>query len=237
MSGARPAEGAPRAPAARSARGVFVAGTDTGIGKTHVAVALLAAAVAQGRRAVGMKPVAAGLDPGGGEPDDVARLRAAGNVDADAHARNPYAFAPAIAPHLAAMRAAQRIDLDVIASAYAKLASVSDVVVVEGAGGVLVPLDATRDMLDVPARLALPVALVVGIRLGCLNHALLSALAVRARGLVLAGFVANRIDPHMDAADDNVRALQERLGAPLLADLAVGATAIDVAALRALALV
>jgi len=100
-----------------------------------------------------------------------------------------------------------------------------------------VPLDATRDMLDVPARLALPVALVVGIRLGCLNHALLSALAVRARGLVLAGFVANRIDPHMDAADDNVRALQERLGAPLLADLAVGATAIDVAALRALALV
>src|SRR5262249_20935664 len=133
---------------------------------------------------------------------------------------NPYAFAPPIAPHIAAHAARVAIDLDVIAAAYSRLAAIADAVVVEGAGGALVPLGRTTDMLDICARLHLPVLLVVGVRLGCINHALLSALAVRARGLTLAGWVANRIDREMLEADANVSALTERLSAPLCADLA-----------------
>ena len=161
-----------------------------------------------------MKPVSAGLAADGSANPDVAALVAAGNVDAPLADRNPYAFAPAIAPHLAAAQAGVTIDLAVIAAAYARLAAQSDVVVVEGAGGVLVPVDATHDMLDVAARLRLPVLLVVGMRLGCLNHALLSAAAIRARGLDLAGWVANCIDPQMQAVAANVEALSLRLQAP-----------------------
>lgn len=204
-------------------RGVFVAGTDTGVGKTCVAVALLRALGAAGVRAVGMKPVAAGLDPGAALADDVVRLRAAAGVDAPLEAVNPYAFAPPIAPHLAARAANVAIDLARIRDAHAELARRAQVVIVEGAGGVLVPLSAQDDMLDIPRVLGLPVLLVVGLRLGCLNHALLSAMAVRARGLVLAGFVVNRIDPGMDAIEGNVATLCERLGAPMLADLPWGA--------------
>lgn len=198
--------------------GLFVTGTDTGVGKTVVAVALLRALATGGRRAVGMKPVAAGIDPGAAWNADVASLAAHANVAAPLATINPYAFAPPIAPHLAAQLAGTSIDLDRIAGAYATLAAAADVVVVEGAGGALVPLGPWSDMLDVPARLGVPVLLVVGIRLGCLNHALLSALAIGARGLRLAGWVASRIDPSMLAADANVVALQERLGAPPVAD-------------------
>jgi dethiobiotin synthetase len=132
---------------------------------------------------------------------------------------NPYAFAPPIAPHLAAARAGVVVDLDRCAAAFGRLAAAADRVVVEGAGGVLVPLGPHADMLDLAARLELPLLLVVGIRLGCLNHALLSAQAIRARGLVLAGWVANRVDPAMAEADANVAALAERLPASLVADL------------------
>jgi dethiobiotin synthetase len=201
------------------AHGIFVTGTDTGVGKTLVAAALLRALVASGRRAVGMKPVAAGIAPGDDCNADVAALRAAGNVAAPLADVNPYAFAPAIAPHVAARNAGVAIDVEAIATAYARLAASADVVVVEGAGGPCVPLGATSDMLDVPRRLGLPVLLVVGIRLGCLNHALLSALAIDARGLALAGWVANRIDPNMEAADASVEALAARIAAPLVADL------------------
>ena len=154
-------------------RAIFVTGTDTGVGKTHVAAALLRALAAGGARAVGMKPVAAGIEPGAMRSADVAALQAAGNVDAPLDDVNPYAFAPAIAPHLAAARAGASIDLDAIAAAYRRLCAHADAIVVEGAGGALVPLGAKNDMLDIPARLGLPVVLVVGIRLGCLNHALL----------------------------------------------------------------
>lgn len=205
------------------ARGLFVTGTDTGVGKTVVAAALLRALTLSGRRAVGMKPVSAGLAADGSANPDVAALGAAGNVDAPLADRNPYAFAPAMAPHLAAARAGVSIDLAVIAAAYARLAAHSDVVVVEGAGGVLVPVDATHDMLDVAALLRLPVLLVVGMRLGCLNHALLSAAAIRARGLDLAGWVANCIDPHMQAVAANVEALSRRLQASPVALIAWGA--------------
>jgi dethiobiotin synthetase len=214
----------------RTAAGVFVAGTDTGVGKTVAAVAMLRAWVAAGARAVGMKPVAAGLDGATGLNADVVALDAAGNVEAPLADRNPYAFAPPIAPHLAASEAGVAIDLASIGAAYRRLASRADVVVVEGAGGVLVPLDDGRhDMLDVVSSLGLPVVLVVGVRLGCLNHALLSALAVRARGLPLAGWIASRIDPAMARADDNVAWLRRRIAAPLLADLGSPDAAIPLA--------
>jgi len=206
------------------ARGIFVTGTDTGVGKTVIAAALLRALAAESCRAVGMKPVAAGLDKAEDAADAVAAdtraLIAAGNVDAPARDVGPYVFAPPIAPELAARAAGVIIDLDVIAAAYARLAAGADAVVVEGAGGALVPLSRAADMLDIPARLRLPVLLVVGIRLGCINHALLTALAIRGRGLTIAGWVANRIDRDMLEGDANVAALTERLGAPRCADFA-----------------
>jgi len=196
---------------------IFVAGTDTGVGKTYVARALLRAHVAAGRRAVGMKPVAAGVEDGAPVNADVAALAEAGNVDAPLADRNPYAFEPAVAPHLAAAAAGVTIDLAAIEAAYARLAACADVVIVEGAGGTLVPLGARHDMLDIPHRLRLPVLLVVGIRLGCLSHALLSEQSVRARGIELAGWIANIMDPGMPMRDENVAALAQRLAAQCVA--------------------
>ena len=201
---------------------LFIAGTDTGVGKTYVARALLEAHVARGRRVVGMKPVAAGIDVGAAVNADVAALAEAGNVDAPLAERNPFAFAPAVAPHLAAKAAGTTIDLAAIEVAYRRLAARADVVIVEGAGGVLVPLDARRDMLDIAQRLRLPVLLVVGIRLGCLNHALLSEQAVRARGLTLAAWVANVVDPAMPLTEENIATLQHRLAAPCIATVRHG---------------
>ncbi len=198
-------------------RGVFITGTDTGVGKTVFACALLRAYVARGWRAIGMKPIAAGVAPGAECNADVAALAAAGNVDAPLALRNPFAFAPAIAPHLAAAEAGIAIDLERIGEAYERLAARADRIVVEGAGGVYVPLDARRDMLDVARALSLPVVLVVGVRLGCLNHALLSATAIRTRGLTLAGWVANLVEPAMARIDANLAALDERLPAPRIA--------------------
>ena len=194
-------------------RGLFVTGTDTGVGKTVVAAALLRALGNAGVRCVGMKPVAAGFDESGVNADVLA-LAAAANVDAPLADRNPYAFADAVAPHLAAQASGTTIDMAVIAAAAGRLATRADALIVEGAGGVLVPLDASHDMLDVAAMLGLPVLLVVGLRLGCLNHALLSALAIRRRGLELRGWVANRLPAPMRLADRNVETLAERLGAP-----------------------
>jgi dethiobiotin synthetase len=200
--------------------GLFVTGTDTGVGKTRVAVALLRALAGEGRHAVGMKPVAAGIAPGAAANADVDALRAAGNVVAPPADVNPFCYAPPIAPHVAAAEAGQPIRLETIVAAYERLAQRADVVVVEGAGGALVPLGGGADMLDIAAALRLPVLLVVGIRLGCLNHALLSELAIRGRGLRLAGWVANRVDPAMERADDSVRTLDALLGSPRIADLA-----------------
>jgi dethiobiotin synthetase len=184
-----------------------------------------------------MKPVAAGIDAGGAVAADVAALAAADGRDVPLSDRNPYAFVPAIAPHVAARDAGVAIELDVVAAAYGRLAPVADVVVVEGAGGVRVPLGPAVDMLDLARRLRLPVLLVVGVRLGCLNHALLSADAVAARGLALAGWVANRVDPGMARADDSVAELRARLPAPLVADLGWGAAgAVPAGALAALGL-
>lgn len=204
-------------------RGIFVCGTDTGVGKTRVAAALLRGLAADGIRAVGMKPVASGIEPGAEWNEDVLALRAASDAAAVKAARpedlNPYAFVPAIAPHLASAQAGSTIDIEVIDAAARRLAGGGSAVVVEGAGGALVPLSSRSDMLDIAVALRLPVLLVVGVRLGCINHALLSALAIRSRGLMLSAWVANRIDPTMAEADANVATLERALAAPLLADL------------------
>jgi dethiobiotin synthetase len=150
---------------------------------------------------------------------DVAALASADRLDAPPHDRNPFAFVPAIAPHLAAREAGEAIDLGRICAAWRRLGENADVIVVEGAGGALVPLGDDLCMLDIASRLRVPVLLVVGIRLGCLNHALLTMEAITTRGLALAGWVANRIDPAMSRADENVADLARRIRAPLVADI------------------
>jgi len=199
--------------------GFFVTGTDTGVGKTLVACALLAGFAGRGMKAVGMKPVACGVEPGAGGlvNDDVERLIGASNVAAPREHVNPYCFEPPIAPHIAARQAGVTIAFDRIEQSFHALTAQAEVVVVEGVGGFHVPLGPGTDSAQLAARLALPVVMVVGMRLGCLNHALLTERAVAASGLKLAGWIANHIDPQMAAADDNVRALDERIGAPRIA--------------------
>lgn len=207
-----------------NARGFFVTGTDTGVGKTLVACALLNAYARQGLRAVGMKPVAAGAAEKGARlvNDDVMALAAASSVTAAPELVNPYCFAPPIAPHIAAAEAGVSIDLQRIRRAYLALAATADRVIVEGAGGFRVPLGRDGDTAHLAVMIGLPVVLVVGMRLGCINHALLTADAVRASGLVFAGWVANHVDPAMSRADENVATLEARLGAPLVARIAYG---------------
>jgi len=201
--------------------GYFVTGTDTGVGKTLVSCALLHAFAARGRSVIGMKPVAAGATPTaeGLLNDDVAQMRACATVDAPLSLINPYCFQLPVAPHLAAREEAVDIDLDIILRAHARLAASADLVIVEGVGGFCVPLGRHHDSAELASRLALPVILVVGLRLGCLNHALLTTQAIRARGLSLAGWVCNRIDPDMGFAAENLAALAERIDAPLLGDV------------------
>ena len=198
-------------------RGLFVTGTDTDVGKTRVAVALLQALARAGVRAIGMKPVAAGFEAGQAVNGDVAALAAADGLDVPLRDRNPYAFEQAVAPHLAAEAAGIAIELAPIEAAARRLQAHAGALIVEGAGGALVPLDAQNDMLDVALRLDLPVLLVVGMRLGCLNHALMSALAIRRRGLVFCGYVVNVLPPPMPLLDRNVATLTARLGMPPVA--------------------
>ncbi len=195
-------------------QGYFVTGTDTGVGKTTVSCALLRAFAAQGKKAVGMKPVVAGSE--NGQWHDVEQLIAASNLSATRANVNPYAFHPPISPHIAAQQSGIEIDLAVIQRAYQTLSNQADIVIVEGAGGFLVPLSEHQTGADLAQALNLPVILVVGMRLGCLNHALLTAQAVRAAGLPLAGWVANGIDPRMLMLEENIATLEQRLDGPLL---------------------
>lgn len=209
-------------------RAWFVTGTDTEVGKTHACCALLHALRRKGFSAIGMKPVAAGTDANG-RNEDVDRLLAASSALAPQGLVNSYLFAPAIAPHIAAREAGVRIDLDTIQAAYRQLAPLADAVVVEGVGGFCVPLDERTDTADLAVVLGLPVILVVGIKLGCLNHALLTAEAIAARGLPLAGWIANQIDPAMSRPEASIEALQRRLAAPLLGTLPWGEQPIQAA--------
>ena len=196
----------------------FITGTDTGVGKTLVAGALVHAFAHQGYKSVGMKPVAAGCRSQQHTlvSADVELLKAASNMALPMAQHNPYAFAPAIAPHIAARQAGVEIRLQVIQQAYQKLAAQAEVVIVEGVGGFRVPLSDSLDTADLAQGLALPVVLVVGMRLGCLNHALLTAEAIQARGLKLAAWAANQVDPGMAAFDENLHALSQRLTVPCL---------------------
>jgi len=215
-------------------RGVFVTGTDTGVGKTFSACVLIHALAAHGLRVAAMKPVAAGSDE-----DTLALMRAAG-IDASRKAEvTPVLLRDAIAPHIAAAREGRRIDLAPLQRALGQLAASADFVVVEGVGGFAVPLAPALDTVDLARAFALPVVLVVGMRLGCLNHALLTQHAIANAGLAFSGWIANAVDPEMQAAEDNVAALRERLRAPLLGrlpyspgtDPATLAARLDVAAL------
>jgi dethiobiotin synthetase len=199
-------------------RGCFVTGTDTGIGKTHASCAILAALRARGLRTTGMKPVASGsrVTPAGLRNEDAEALIAASDPQPSYDECNPFAFEPPVAPHLAALQAGVVITLPPLLQAQARLAARADRVVVEGVGGWAVPFSATLDQADLAKALGLPVVLVVGLRLGCLNHALLSARAIAADGCRLAGWIANRVDPDMALADGNIETLRARIGAPLL---------------------
>jgi dethiobiotin synthetase len=192
----------------------FVTGTDTGIGKTIVSCALLSAYSARDNTVIGMKPVVTGRV--GGEWADVKAIVAASSVVAPREWVNPYAFIPPISPHLAAKQAGIEIDIEIIRQACCNLQKISDVVVVEGVGGIMVPLNDRNDVADMAYALNLPVILVVGMRLGCLNHALITAKIIQASGLKLAGWVANQIDPQMNSFDENLYTLKERLNCPLL---------------------
>ncbi len=195
-------------------KGFFIAGTDTGVGKTLVCCALLQSFVASGKKTAGMKPVAAGCE--NGKWMDVELLVASSNVVVAREQINPYALVPPLAPHIAAAQANIEIDLTVIRQAYVELSNHAEVVIVEGVGGFLVPLNDRQDGADLAKVLGLPVILVVGMRLGCLNHALLTEKAIQVAGLYLSGWVANCIDPNMAALEENIHTLKQRLGCPLL---------------------
>ena len=198
-------------------RGVFVTGTDTGVGKTLASCALVHALRAAGARPVPMKPIAAGAE-GEFNGDTVALLEAAGLDRAWAGEVTPVLLREPMAPHIAAAREGRSIELHELLAAFERLAR-RGFVVAEGVGGFHVPLGPALDSARLATAMALPVVMVVGLRLGCLNHALLTAQAVSGAGLPLAGWIANAIDPDMPVREENVAAHAERLEAPLLGRL------------------
>jgi dethiobiotin synthetase len=203
---------------------LFIAGTDTGIGKTHAACALIHALRARGLRACGMKPVASGCleTPDGRRNEDALALQAAGSAPLPYEAINPVALREPLSPHLAARLEGTVVRMAPLREAFEDLEASHDAVVVEGVGGWMVPLGPGLLASAIPQQWDLPVVLVVGLRLGCLNHALLSARAIRADGCRLAGWIANRIDPVMAAVQDNLETLRESLPAPCLGVLPFG---------------
>lgn len=204
-----------------TARGLFVTGTDTGVGKTVVAVALTRALVAEGHRVAVMKPVASGSEshpPEGLRNEDALALIAVANVPAPYDLVNPYCFEPAISPHIAAEDVSITVNTAIIRRNFDALAAAADLVIVEGAGGWLAPISRTASINDIATALGLPVVLVVGIRLGCINHARLTKLAIEElHGAKLAGWIANIIDPTMPRQKENLETLTRHLGAPPLA--------------------
>jgi dethiobiotin synthetase len=198
--------------------GLFVTGTDTGCGKTEMSLGLMAALQATGLRVLGMKPVASGSarSPDGLRNDDALRLRAQGSSAAPYGLVNPYAFEPPIAPHIAAGEARVEIGLPTIEQAYRTLAAEADQVIVEGVGGWRVPLGPTLFVSDIPKALGLPVILVVGLKLGCINHALLTVESIQSTGGVLVGWVGNQVDPKMLFRDANLATLAALIDAPCL---------------------
>ena len=199
-------------------RGVFVTGTDTGVGKTLISAALIHLLVNKCERVVGMKPVASGCrkTAAGLRSGDAEMLMAAANVSGDYSDINSYAFAPAISPHLAAQEVGVKIELENMFKHFDILSQQSDTVVVEGVGGWRAPLGEVITIEQMARTFGLPVILVVGLKLGCINHTLLTADAIEAAGLTLAGWVANTIDPAMERVEENVATIRRRLAVPML---------------------
>lgn len=204
-----------------SAHGIFITGTDTGVGKTLIACALVRALREEGTRVAVMKPVASGsfqTPEGLRNADALALMEAAGLQGAEQYGEvNPYCFGPAISPHIAAKEAGITVDTSMIKQQYDKLAANADWVVVEGAGGWFAPINEHQTMADLTWALSVPALMVVGLKLGCLNHAQLTRLAVESHGVVLAGWVSNAIDPQMWRPEENLEALERLLGEPPLA--------------------
>jgi dethiobiotin synthetase len=196
-----------------SRRGFFITGTDTGVGKTAVTLGLMAHLQAQGQIVAAMKPVASGCErtAAGLVNEDALQLQRQSSVVMPYALVNPYAFEPPIAPHIAAARAGVTIAIDTIRSAFDEIAGTVDIVLVEGVGGWQVPLNDDETLVDLVRALDLEVILVVGIRLGCLNHALLTAESITASGCVTSGWVANRLPPGADYAEENINTLKSRL--------------------------
>ena len=214
-------------------RAVFIAGTDTGIGKTHASCALIHALRTAGLRTVGMKPVASGCnDHGEGlRNDDALALQAASSAPVPDYATiNPLALREPLSPHLAAARDGVTITLAPLRVAFDQLLASHQRVVVEGVGGWMVPLASGLDASDIARQWQLPVILVVGLRLGCISHARLTARAIVQDGCRLLGWIGNCIDPAMDAVDENLATLRNLLPAPCLGLLAYGSPSIDAAA-------
>lgn len=195
----------------------FVTGTDTEVGKTRVSVGLMAALKQQGKTVLGMKPIASGCErsANGLRNEDALALMSEASLDIDYDIVNPYAFEPAIAPHIAAEQVGINVELSKIQHAYALLEPQADVLIVEGAGGWLVPLNKQDTIADLAATLNLPVILVVGIRLGCINHALLSAQVIEQQGRPLVGWVANHVENNAQSAQI-IETLKANIIAPCL---------------------
>ncbi|OOZ36555.1 dethiobiotin synthase [Solemya velesiana gill symbiont] len=196
----------------------FITGTDTECGKTEVTLGLMHLLQSRDWRVLGMKPIASGADkaPAGLRNEDAVRIRRQASLSVSCELVNPYAFEPPIAPHLAAEQAGVEIDIEKILLYYQKLSHLADSVIVEGVGGWQVPLGPESTVSDLAAELGLPVILVVGLKLGCINHALLTAESIKARGLELAGWVANVADSEMLEPEGNLESLKPRIQAPLL---------------------
>lgn len=201
-------------------KGLFITGTDTGVGKTVVAAGLVRLAASRGRRVVGLKPVASGAagTPEGLRNEDALALAAESSVRLPYGLTNPHCFEPAIAPHIAAAEAGAAITPGGLVDWYGHATAGADLAIVEGAGGWRVPLHPEGFLSDLPEQLRLDVLLVVGLRLGCLNHARLTLEAISRPGLCrFVGWIGNRIDPDFARLEENLATLERLLGGPPLA--------------------
>lgn len=198
--------------------GYFITGTDTECGKTEVTLGLMHLLQAKNRSVLGMKPVASGAEvtEHGLRNGDALRIQQQCSCSVPYDLVNPYAFEPPIAPHLAANMAEQKISFELIQECHERLTTMTDLVLVEGVGGWRVPLGADGELSDLAMALNLPIVLVVGMQLGCINHALLSADSILAKGLPLAGWVANIMDPQMLELEGNLETLRDKIDAPCL---------------------
>jgi dethiobiotin synthetase len=202
-------------------KGIFITGTDTGCGKTEITLALMHRLQAQGASVLGMKPVASGAlaTAQGLRNEDALRIQGQCSQKIAYEWVNPFAYEPPIAPHLAAAAADRPIEFQAIVEGYARLSGMTERIIVEGVGGWSVPLHGADTVGDLVCRLDLPVILVVGMRLGCINHALLTEAAIRHSGARLIGWIANQLERDMAASEGNLRTLHERLSTPCLGEV------------------